>query len=207
MFSMANAGLDGSGTRNNFDKFFSNDSLSGSVVGNLELVNHLAGVLGSVVHSRHPGALFAAGILLHGEVDNGGELELGAGLKDVGVDGIVDVDAFGGGEMSIAENRLLGQVVRYDGPKLIIEQDSLVELESAFQDGVGDGRGVVECWRFPSVFFDLSLDGFRRGLFDNGSAFVADEKHLRLDVGWRCRHVRLDCFVDAGMNTAAQTSI
>ena len=45
----------GGGTGNNFYKFGSDDSLSGSVVGDSELINHLCGVLGSVIHSRHPG--------------------------------------------------------------------------------------------------------------------------------------------------------
>ena len=41
----------GSGcTSNDLDKFASNDSLSRSVVENLELVDHLSSVLGSVVH-------------------------------------------------------------------------------------------------------------------------------------------------------------
>ena len=42
-------------------------------------------------------------------------MEFGAGLKDVGVDGIVDVDALGSGEVSVAENGLLRQAVRHHG--------------------------------------------------------------------------------------------
>ena len=64
-----------------------------------------------------PGALFAAGVFLHGEVDDCRELEFCARLKDVGVDGVVDVDALGRGEVSIAENGLLSQVVRHDSLK------------------------------------------------------------------------------------------
>jgi len=41
----------GSGrTSDNLDKFASNDGLTSSVVENLELVDHLSSVLGSVVH-------------------------------------------------------------------------------------------------------------------------------------------------------------
>ena len=68
----------------------------------------------SATHFNQPGALFAAGVFLHGEVDDGRELEFRAGLKDVGVDGVVHVDALGRGEVSIAENGLLRQVVRHD---------------------------------------------------------------------------------------------
>jgi len=199
--------LDSGGSRNNFDKFFRDDGLSGSVVRDLELVNHLARVLGSVIHGGHPGALFAAGVFLHGEVDDGGELEFGAGLKDVGVDGIVNVDALGRGEVSVAEKRLLGQAVRHHGLKLVIKQDSLIELESALEDHVGDGGSVVERGRLPSVLLDLALDVIRHRLLDDGSAFVADEEHLRLNVGRCVGHERLDGFVDARVNTAAKTSV
>ena len=41
-------------------------------------------------------------------------MKLSARLKDVGVDGIVDVDAFGGGDVSVAEDGLLRQDVRDD---------------------------------------------------------------------------------------------
>ena len=46
--------LDSGGTGNNFNEFFRDDGLSGSVVRLLELVDHLGGVLGRVIHSRHP---------------------------------------------------------------------------------------------------------------------------------------------------------
>jgi hypothetical protein len=39
-----------SSSSNNLDQLSSNDSLSGTVVKNLELSNHLSGVLGGVVH-------------------------------------------------------------------------------------------------------------------------------------------------------------
>lgn len=41
--------LRGSSTSNNLDQLSSNDSLSGAVVQNLVLANHLTGVLGSVL--------------------------------------------------------------------------------------------------------------------------------------------------------------
>ncbi len=42
--------LGSSRTSNNLDKFASNDGLTGTVVENLELVDHVTSVLGSVVH-------------------------------------------------------------------------------------------------------------------------------------------------------------
>ena len=42
--------LGSSGTGNNLDKFASNDGLTRSVVENLELVDHVSSVLGSIVH-------------------------------------------------------------------------------------------------------------------------------------------------------------
>lgn len=43
-------GLGSSSTSNNLDKFASNDGLTGTVVENLELVDHVTSVLGGVVH-------------------------------------------------------------------------------------------------------------------------------------------------------------
>lgn len=43
-------GLGSSRTSNNLDKFTSNDGLTGTVVENLELVDHVTSVLGGVVH-------------------------------------------------------------------------------------------------------------------------------------------------------------
>jgi hypothetical protein len=42
--------LGSSRTSNNLDKFASNDGLTGTVVENLELVDHVTSVLGGVVH-------------------------------------------------------------------------------------------------------------------------------------------------------------
>lgn len=51
----------GSGsTRNNLDKLTSNDSLSRSVEENLELVNHVASVLGCIVHGVATSGDFAS---------------------------------------------------------------------------------------------------------------------------------------------------
>lgn len=49
--------LTGSGTSNNLHQLASNDRLSGSVIQDLELVNHLVGVLGRVVHGVATGGL------------------------------------------------------------------------------------------------------------------------------------------------------
>ena len=89
--------------------------------------------------------------------------------------------------------------------KLIVEQNSLVEVESTLQDGVGDGGGVVERGWLPAVLLDLSLDVVGDLLLDDGSAFVADEEHLRLHISRRVGHVVLNGFVDAGVDTAAKT--
>jgi hypothetical protein len=44
--------LGSSRTSNNLDKFASNDGLTGTVVQDLELVDHVSGVLGGVLQSR-----------------------------------------------------------------------------------------------------------------------------------------------------------
>lgn len=51
----------GSGsTSNNLDKFASNDGLTGTVVENLELVDHVTSVLGGVVHGVLASGLLAS---------------------------------------------------------------------------------------------------------------------------------------------------
>jgi len=78
-------GLQSSGTRNDLNELSSNDSLSGSIEGDGEFVNHLSGVLGGVVHSRHPRALFRASSFLQGIVEKGCKTVFHVGLYDVSV--------------------------------------------------------------------------------------------------------------------------
>lgn len=47
-------------TSDNLDQFARNDSLSGSVEENLELVDHVTGVLGGIVHGVATGGLLAS---------------------------------------------------------------------------------------------------------------------------------------------------
>ena len=82
-------GLQSSGTRNDLNELSSNDSLSGSVEGDGEFVNHLSGVLGGIVHSRHPRALFRASSLLQGIVEKGCKTVFHVGLNDVSVKGVI----------------------------------------------------------------------------------------------------------------------
>jgi hypothetical protein len=49
----------GSSTSDNLNKFASNDGLSGTVVQNLVLANHLTSVLGGIVHGVSAGRLLA----------------------------------------------------------------------------------------------------------------------------------------------------
>lgn len=77
------------GTRDNFNKFSGDDGLAGPVEGQGQLVNHLSGVLGSVVHGRHAGGLLGAGAFLQGVEQHGGERELHVRLDHVGVQRVV----------------------------------------------------------------------------------------------------------------------
>lgn len=52
--------LGGGGTGDNLNQFTGNDGLSGTVEQNLEPVDHVAGVLGGVVHGVATGRLFAS---------------------------------------------------------------------------------------------------------------------------------------------------
>ena len=78
--------LGSSRTSDNLDKFASNDSLSCSVVQDLEAGDHVAGVLGGVVHGVTAGRLFTRVTLSERPVKGVGQ----GVLAQVGKDGIVD---------------------------------------------------------------------------------------------------------------------
>ena len=80
--------LGGGGTSNNLDKLTGNDGLASTVEENLELGDHLAGVLGGVVHGVAAGGLLA-GVAL------GKSPEEGVGksvLAEAGEDSLVDLE-------------------------------------------------------------------------------------------------------------------
>lgn len=81
--------LERGSSRDNLDELASDDGLSGPVEREGQLLDHLSGVLGGVVHGGHAGALLGAGAFLHGVEYHGGERELHVGLQDLGVEGVV----------------------------------------------------------------------------------------------------------------------
>ena len=84
--------LGSGGTGDNLDQLAGNDGLASAVEQNLELVDHLAGVLGGVVHGVATGGLLA-GVALCKSPEEG----VGQGvLAEAGEDGLVDLE---GGEV------------------------------------------------------------------------------------------------------------
>ena len=81
--------LGGGGTSDNLDQLASNDSLSCSVVENLELVDHLSSVLGSVVHGILTGTLLASVTLSQRPEERVGE----SVLAEVGENLILDLES------------------------------------------------------------------------------------------------------------------
>ena len=80
--------LGGGGTSNNLDELTGNDGLASTVEENLELGDHLTGVLGGVVHGVAAGGLLA-GVAL------GKSPEEGVGksvLAEAGEDSLVDLE-------------------------------------------------------------------------------------------------------------------
>ena len=80
--------LGGGGTSNNLDELTGNDGLASTVEQNLELGDHLAGVLGGVVHGVAAGGLLAS-------VTLGKSPEEGVGksvLAKAGENGLVDLE-------------------------------------------------------------------------------------------------------------------
>jgi hypothetical protein len=84
--------LGGGGTSDNLDQLAGNDGLASAVEQNLELVDHLAGVLGGVVHGVATSGLLA-GVALGKSPEEG----VGQGvLAEAGEDSLVDLE---GGEV------------------------------------------------------------------------------------------------------------
>jgi hypothetical protein len=80
--------LGSGGTSDNLDQLAGNDGLASAVEQNLELVDHLAGVLGGVVHGVATGGLLA-GVALGKSPEEG----VGKGvLAEAGEDGLVDLE-------------------------------------------------------------------------------------------------------------------
>lgn len=77
--------IQGSGTGDNLDELAGDDGLARAVEGEGELVDHLARVLGRVVHGRHARGLLGAGALLQRVEQHGGERELHVRLQHVGI--------------------------------------------------------------------------------------------------------------------------
>jgi hypothetical protein len=80
--------LGSGGTGDNLDQLAGNDGLASAVEQNLELVDHLAGVLGGVVHGVATGGLLA-GVALGKSPEEG----VGQGvLAEAGEDGLVNLE-------------------------------------------------------------------------------------------------------------------
>lgn len=75
--------LGGGSTSNNLNQFASNDSLSGTVVKNLELVDHVTSVLRGIVHSISAGRLLAGVALSKSPVERVGEGVFAQVAKDL----------------------------------------------------------------------------------------------------------------------------
>merc|ERR1719206_961753 len=57
--------LKSNAARNNLDKLGSNDSLTGTIVDNLQGGDHVPGIFGGSIHRRHTGTLFGACRFFH----------------------------------------------------------------------------------------------------------------------------------------------
>jgi hypothetical protein len=80
--------LGSGGTSDNLDELTGNDGLASTVEQNLELGDHLAGVLGSVVHGVAAGGLLASVALGKSPEERVGKCV----LAEAGEDGLVDLE-------------------------------------------------------------------------------------------------------------------
>lgn len=80
--------LGGSGTGDNLDQLAGNDGLTGSVEQNLEAGDHVAGVLGGIVHG-----VATSGLLAGVALGKSPEERVGEGvLAEVAQDGVVNLE-------------------------------------------------------------------------------------------------------------------
>lgn len=93
--------LKSSSSGDDFNELPGDNSLSGSVECEGELVNHLTGVLAGIVHGSHSAGLFATRALLHRVEEQRGQRELQVALYDLFVDRVVN------GQFRSCQNRAL----------------------------------------------------------------------------------------------------
>ena len=129
--------LGSGGTGDNLDQLAGNDGLASAVEQNLELVDHLAGVLGGVVHGVATGGLLA-GVALGESPEEG----VGQGvLAEAGEDGLVDLE---GGEVGWV--LMLVLVANFTFQDISIQHTRLLDglLGEGFNDGGLVAGGVDE---------------------------------------------------------------
>jgi hypothetical protein len=135
--------LGSSSTGDNFDQFASNDGLSGSVEQNLVLVDHLAGVLGSIVHGVSSGRDLT-GVALSKSPEEGVGKTV---FAEVAENGVFNLESREVGGLS---NSILGKCLNDDGlvgggvDEAVVQDLDVGVLLGQKNDLVGDGGGISE---------------------------------------------------------------
>lgn len=135
-----------SSTRDNFDKFACDDSLSSTIECQCEFVNHLAGILRCIVHGRHTRRLLRAGALLHRVVDQWCQRIFQIVLQHFGVQRIVGNQFVGSFNGFGAENWHGRALVWHNRLEFVVDNGAVSVIVTGFQDFVGYARSVQETW-------------------------------------------------------------
>jgi hypothetical protein len=193
----------GSSTSDNLNKFASNDGLSGTVVQNLVLANHLTSVLGGIVHGVSAGRLLAGVTLSESPEEGVGK----AVLAEVAENLLINLE---GGEIGRLEDGLLGKclnegrLVAGGIDELVVQNLDVGVLGGEEGDLVGDGLGIGEG---RNVLADTSkgeLDALGAGTGELGLALLADNDEVGGAVLFEGS---TDLTAHAGVNTTAETLV
>jgi hypothetical protein len=167
----------GSSTSDNLNQLSGNDSLSGTVEKNLVLVDHLTGVLGSVIHSVSSGGLLAGVALGKSPVERVGKTVLSEVAKNL----IVNLES---GEVGGLLDSLLRKClnhVRLVGlgvDEAVVQNLDVGVLSRELDDLVGDSLGVGEGGNALANTREAELDGLGVGSGKLGLGLLADEDEV-----------------------------
>lgn len=178
------------GTRNNFNQLSGDDSLTCSVECQRQLVNHLASVLGSVVHGSHSWRLLRARAFFHRVEKHWSHWELQVALDDIGIQWVVDWQLSCCFDWLQAEDGQVCDLVWHDRLEFVVDDLAIGEIVAAVDDFVGQLGGIQELWWQTSnlkLCYAISCD--------NGEGMNSNEPLGRPSwCSWRASAARLHGF-------------
>lgn len=169
--------LEGGGSGDNLDELGGDSGLAGSVVLQVELVQHLAGVLGGVLHGAHAGGLLGGGVVHQHLVQLGGHgvlVEVLQGLGVVlGLHLVVEEEGVGGVQQG--GDGLHGGDVHDGGLELVVQEVHGVVLTA--NNILGKRSGELKSVRHLAISGGTNESGSVRAA-ELGTALLTEDENI-----------------------------